>query len=721
MLHSILRQIIRNFFRNLSYSLTTLLGLVVGLTAAILVFLWVKFELGYDRYHRDNERVYTIMFNDSVDGVIETEEETSAPLTEFLSSNIAEVEAVTRFDNTRALLGAGTKSIQKVGAYVDAEYFRVFSPDIIAGSKTNPMPGNHSVAVSQTLANLLFNGDALGKIITIDLKKEFKVSAIFADFPQNSSLKNYQFLLPFHAKARAEDEWQNYFVKLSSTEAKTKVESDIDRQLKKTERNKTSLLFPLTDWRLHWNFENGQVSGGRIVYVVIFGVTAIFILIMACVNYVNIATARAVKRGREVGVRKMTGASQGKLMRQFMTETLATTFIATILALFFALLALPLFNELTGTPLEFKLSDPKLLGGLFFISAFAGLLAGSYPAFLLSSLKPALVLKGNVHSALTGATLRKGLVTFQFTLSIILIFGAVVLRQQTNFLLTRDLGYDKNNVINVWLDRSKGLPLDQFRSEIVNHSAILSAGYGGASPMEVNGSAEARWSGQLNDTPILINGASADHDLLPTLKFEFIEGRNFSRDFNDSSNFVITQHAAEVLGLKNPVGQTIRYNMFGDQQGKIIGVIKDFQNEDIHVNNDPVIFTLGPDEYLFNLFIRYDEGKLDDALAHVKTVFNKLQPGIPIDYSFLDGDFENQFYQEKMLGNISIWFTVIAVVIACLGLFGLTMFNTERRTKEIGIRKVLGASVSQLSCFCSGIFPNPFSFRSFLPSLPRTT
>jgi putative ABC transport system permease protein len=290
----------------------------------------------------------------------------------------------------------------------------------------------------------------------------------------------------------------------------------------------------------------------------------------------------------------------------------------------------------------------------------------------------------------------KHLIIFQFTLSIILIFGATVLRQQTNYLLSKDLGFDKNNVINIWLDRSQNLPLEELRNEIQNHSAIVSAGIGGASPMEINGSAEVSWDTKSNKTPLLLNGVSAHYDMLPTLKLDFIEGRNFSREFNDSSSFIITEQAAKLLGFKNPVGQTIRYTMFGDLEGTIIGVVKDFQNDDIHIEANPVIFTFGPDEYLFNLFIRYEDGKLNEAVAHVTTVFNKFQPGIPVDYSFLDSDFENQFYQEKLLNNLSAWFTTIAIIIASLGMFGLTLFNTERRTKEIGIRKVLGASVGQV-------------------------
>jgi ABC-type antimicrobial peptide transport system permease subunit len=408
-------------------------------------------------------------------------------------------------------------------------------------------------------------------------------------------------------------------------------------------------------------------------------------------------TASAAKRAREIGVRKMTGATQYVLIRQFLTESLTMTFIATFISLLVAYLLLPFFNQLTNVELSISLTNPILLGGLLSIALLTGLLAGSYPAFLLASLKPAIVLKGNSHTALTGAGLRKALAIFQFTLSIILIFSAVVMRNQTNYLLKKDLGYDKNNVINIWLQPDFNIPLQSFKSEIAAHASVLSAGLGGASPMEVNGYSEVRWPGKSDGNPILLNGASADHDVLPTLKLEFVQGRNFSPEFpSDSSGFVINQKAAALLGFDDPIGQTITYTMFGEQEGKIIGVIKDFHNEDIHAPMDPVIFTFGPEKYLNNLFVRYADGHLEEALNHIKTVFNKFQPGIPLPYSFLDSDFEDQFYQEKLLGNLSVWFTIIALIIAGLGLFGLTMFNAQRRTKEIGVRKVLGASITQV-------------------------
>lgn len=706
MIASILALTLRKFFKNLSYSFVIMSGLVVGITTVILVFLWATYELDFDRYHPDNERVFVVLTNEAVDGDIQTSEETPVPLADYLATSIPEVESFTRMDNTRSLLGYGPKVLQKYGVYADTGYFKVFQPVMISGDATQLLPDNQSIVISRALAQLLFGDtDALGKIIMLDRANEFRVTGVFSGFPENSSLHSYEFVLPFHAKPREEDEWQNYYVKLNAADACKTVEKKIDARFREFfgNENATSLLFSLTDWRLHWSFENGKISGGRIVYVIIFSVTALFILVMSAINYVNIMTASAAKRAREIGVRKMTGATQRTLIGQFMAESLFTTLVATLVSLGMAYLLLPLFNLITGAKLSMSLTDPKLLLGLSGIALFTALVAGSYPAFLLSSLRPALILKQNAMPALTGATFRKSLVVFQFALSVILIFSAVVMRQQTTYLLKKDLGFDKNNVINIWLPPD--LPLQNFKEEILDHASVLSAGLGGASPMEINGYAEVRWAGKRGEGPTMLNGVTCDHDMLSALRFEFVQGRNFSRQLaSDTAGFIINEKAADLLGFSDPVGQTITYTMFGEQQGTIIGVVKDFHNEDIHAPMDPVIFTLKTEKELNNLFIRYADGQLDQALAHGKAVFDKFQPGIPLPYSFLDSDFERQFYQEKLLGNLSVWFTVIALVIAGLGMLGLTMFNTQRRTKEIGVRKVLGASVPQiLVMLCSGV------------------
>jgi len=720
MLRSILSVVFRNFFRNLSYSIISMGSLVVGLTTALLIFLWVIYELGFDRGQPDKDRIFAVLSNELGDGEIETSEETPAAMADYLANGVPEVESVTRVDGSRKLISFEKKSVIKRGIYADTEYFRIFEPEIVIGNPLNPFPDNHSIVISQGLALLLFErGDAIGKIVALDLHTEFKVTGVFFNFPENSSWNDKDFILPYSARPKSE-EWLKLYVKLNRDASREGLERKIDVKLREIlgHQDTRALLFPMTDWRLRWSFENGEVSGGRIVYVILFSVTALFILVMACVNYINLATARAAKRAREIGVRKMTGATQAVLASQFMIESLTITFTATNVSLAIGYLILPLFNQLVGITLSFSFTDPLLLAGLFSIALFTGLLAGSYPALLLSSLKPAIVLKGNLYSALIGAGLRKALVIFQFTLSITLIFCAIVMWQQTNYLLKKDLGYDNNHVINVWLN-ADGLPVEGIKTEILADPSVISAGFGHTSPMEVNGYAEANWQANSSGSPVLLYGTSADHDLLNTLKFKFVQGRNFSREVaSDSSNFIITRKTAEVLGFNNPIGQKISYNMFGHQEGEIIGVIEDFHHNDIHSPISPVIFTFSRSNTIINnIFVRYEDDKLEQALLHVKTVFNKFRPGTPLEYSFLDSEFEGQFYNEKLLGNLSIWFNAIAVIIACLGLLGLTIFNAQRRTKEIGIRKVLGASVNQVVIMLCRDFIRPVMF-SFLLAFP---
>ncbi len=720
MLRSILSITFRKIHRNPGYFFVTTFGLMIGLTSAILVFIWAKYELTYDRYDPGNSRVFAVLLNETVEGNIETSDETPVPLLEKVSSNIPEVASVTRFENSRSMLKSGNKEVLKYGAYVDTSYFQVFAPTLLSGSP-NPLSGKHSIVISQNLAELLFGKEnPLGRTVTVEAKNDYIVSAVFRDFPENSSLHDYMYLLPFSARINADEEPQNYFVRLYDENSRSVVERKIDAEIHSFMENQTvhCLLFPLTDWRLHWNFVNGKVSGGRIVYVIIFIITAIFILVMACVNYMNIATATAAQRAREIGVRKITGATQRLLARQFLVESLILTSLAALTSLLCVYVMLPYFNQLTGVHLEFSLLDLEVWAGVVAVVIFASLTAGSYPAFLLSRLKPVFTLKGNAGVSLSGAGLRKVLVVFQFSLSVVLIFFALILRQQTDFLLARDLGFDKHNVINLWIAEEEDLSLAAFKAEITRHTSIVSAALGGASPMEVNGYSEVRWAGNHTSDPIMLNGVSVDHNMLETLKFRFIAGRNFTPLIaSDSSAFVITESAARKLGMTDPIGQRITYTMFGEKEGTIIGVVRDFQNEDIHAPMDPVIFQMTSTKYMYNLFVRYQEGKVHDAVAHVKKVYAKFQPGAELNYSFLDQDFRNQFFREQMLANFSLWSTVIAVGIAGLGLIGLTMFNTQRRTKEIGLRKVLGASVIQVVILLCRDFLKPVLF-SFLIAFP---
>jgi ABC-type antimicrobial peptide transport system permease subunit len=669
----------------------------------------------------DHERIFALLLHNNVEGEIHTEEGTRIPLMDFLSREVAEIEAVTRIENKNVMLANGEISIHKTGVYADSSFFTVHVPDQLKGNAVRAMVDNRSIAISKTLASELFDDDdAIGKTILIDRKTEYIITLVFSPYPENSSFRYINFVLPFSARPKDADDWVNHDIKLVDPSSGERVEEKINQKIAQLfpQDDTKSLLLRVTDWRLRWSFENGKVSGGRIVYVIIFSISGLFVLIMACINYMNISTAHATRRMREIGVRKMTGATQTNLIRQFMLESLIMTSVAALLSIMLAYLLLPLFNELVGVQLVLSFADPLLTIGLLAIVLLTSLLAGSYPAWILSSFKPIAVLKSNPYSGIGGGVLRKALVIFQFTLSVIMIFCSLITWQQTDFLLKKDLGYDKHRVINIWLDDDLHPSFDNLHGQVMAHTAIESAAFGGASPMEVNGYAQCNRSTAPLASPLLFYGANIDDHILNTLNFEFVSGRNFSRDLaSDSLNFIITQNAADLLGFENPIGQRITFDMFGHQEGEIVGVIKDFQHDDIHTSIKPVVFVFGKPAYLANMFIRYKEGKLEDALNHVLNIFDQLQPGIPINYSFLDSDFERQLYREKLLSNISIAFTIIAITIACLGLFGLVLFNAQRRTKEIGIRKVLGASVAQVTMMLCRDFIPPVLY-SFLLAFP---
>jgi ABC-type antimicrobial peptide transport system permease subunit len=577
--------------------------------------------------------------------------------------------------------------------------------------------------ISQKLALELFGtDDVIGKPILLDKKIEHFISGVYEPYPENSHFNYIHFILPFDSRPKNSDDLFNHDVKLFNASSRESVEKKLDQKLAQlyphNAENPKSLLFGLKDWRLHWQFKNGKSSGGRITYVVIFSIASLFVLVMSCVNYMNIATARATKRTREIGVRKMTGATQSVLIRQFMTESLIMTSIAVLISILLTNLLLPFFNQLVGLQLTISFFDPTVIAGLLCITLLTSLIAGSYPALVLSSFKPAIVLKGSLFTNVSGAGFRNSLVVFQFALSVVMIFCAVVVWKQTDFLLKKDLGYDKYRVINVWLERHNDISFENIRSMVASHSSIESASFGGASPMEVNGHSDCNRITSPLSNPLPFYGANIDEHFLSTLKFKLVYGRNFSHNLaSDSSNFIITQSAAKLLGFDNPIGQRISYTMFGKQEGEIIGVIKDFQNDDIHIPVKPVVFVFGKPQFYGSLFVRYQEGRHEEAITHLKNIFNKIQPGMPLNYSFLDSDFEDQLYREAMLQKISIIFTFVAVSIACLGLFGLVLFNAQRRTKEIGIRKVLGASEKQIILMlCRNVVP--FVFYSILFAFP---
>ena len=697
---------VRSFMRQGSYSIINLAGLAVGLTCSIFIFLWVLDEISFDSFNVDKDRIFQVMENQTYsESQIYTFKATPGLLADALQQEIAEVEFASRATwGNRMLFKYEDKIIYEQGFYADSSLFDIFTFPILAGDRKNLLPDNNSVAISKRTARKYFGDeDAIGKMFRINDEFDSKVTAVFDDIPENSSIK-FDFVIPFDRVFRAKGNgWMGNwgsngvqtFVKLHRTDAAEVVNGKIKEFVKKRNEGSVVDLFLLSanDWRLRSNFEKGKPAGGRIAYVWAFEIVAIFILLIACINFMNLATARAMNRSREVGVRKAVGAQRWSLIMQFMAESLSITFVSLAIALLLVHLLMPLFNDLTGKNISMDYSQPVILIGLVVSLLVTGLVSGSYPAIFLSSFRPAAVLKGNTSQIFGGSALRKVLVVFQFSLSVALIASALVVYRQISYIRSKNLGFDKEN--QFFFSRQEGAKkgFQAFREEALRNPAIKAVAQSSSLPMEVGSSTGAEWKGKTEDDKVLFPVIQVDHDYLSLAGFQIVDGRNFSRDFiTDSVNYVITEDAARRMRMDNPVGEELTV---WDRPGRVIGVVKDFHSSSLYSNIEPAIFMLIP-EYAGNVFVRYEPGKSVQAVKAMEEIHKRFDPEFPFEPEFLDQAFNNQYKSEAMIGKLSTAFTVMAIFISCLGLFGLASYTTERRTKEIGIRKVMGASVSNL-------------------------
>lgn len=717
MLRNYLITAVRNTLRHPVYSFINIAGLVLGLTASTFIFLWVWDEINYDQYHPENARSYKVMKSRKYsDGNVTTDPWTSGLLANAMKERMPEVEKASRLAWSEVkLFQYGNVTSYEPGDYADADIFDVLNLTILEGNKDQALPNINSVAISKKLASKFFKDTyAVGKVFRINNKTDAVVTAVFDDLPDNTS-ETFEFIFPFEVYIQNEfknlatydgEGWQYTLVKLNKASGEQDANNNLFKIVKQFEAPADTLvasfLFAMPEWRLHSSFTNGKVSGGRINLVISFSFLALFILLIACVNFTNLSTARAANRSREVGIRKASGASQRLLIKQFLLESIILSVVSLVFAMMFVYLLLPLFNSIVRKQLHFGISNPVILFSLIGISLFTGVLAGSYPAFFLSSFKPVSVLKGNLQSTFKGIGLRRTLVVFQFTMSIVIIVSAFIINDQISFLRNKDLGFDKNNVITVTSTEEIFQHYENFRNQLLQDPSIQSVAVGDGHPMELNGFGYYDWKGKSENDDQYFNTANCDYDYLQTLGFNLIQGRNFSREFPaDTANYIITRAAAEHMGFVNPVGEVLTsHERDGVHKGEIIGVIENFHNLYIQESWHPTLFGLATVGKNFgrwaNVFIRYEDGKLSEALDHLNNVYKVNSPNFPLRYGFVDQDFEKQFRTEQTIMNLAFCFTALAIGISFLGLFGLASFAAEKRAKEIGIRKVLGASVSGL-------------------------
>ena len=717
----------RNLRRHKGYSFINILGLTIGLVANVFILLWVTDELSFDRFHSNGDRIFQVLINGEYpDGSIKTYAATPALLKDVIVSEIPEVELATQHSmETELLVKYEANAFNESGIYADPTLFKVFSFPIIRGDQTQPLTGIKSIAISENLAKKLFEKqDPIGKTLHLGESSELIVTSVFANIPSNSSLQ-FDFVIPFELFTK-DNPWTQHWksggtktvVMLKSADFTDAANQKLSGIIKKncSDCSATPLLFPYVKSRLYAEFENGKNTGGRIQQVFLFGAVALLILVMACINFMNLSTARSANRSREVGVRKSIGAHKSDLVIQFMTESLLLSFIALLFAMGIVQLLLPFFNEITAKSIELDFTNPVLAFGVLGVAATCGLLAGSYPAFILSRFHPARVLKGNAQPGLTGNTLRKGLVIVQFTTSLILVVGSIAVYKQIVFISERNLGFDKENIIVV--DRNEGTDKNYsaIKNDLNQLTVVKSIAFGGSDIFTVPiTTTDPVWSGKPANSSIFFKIYRCDAEFIPTMNIKMQGGRNFIGG-QDASNYIINRKAAEVMGLdlENTVGADLE---MWNGKGKVVGVTDDFHNSNLRFGIEPMIFMYTENNGSHYFIKLGGQGSVAETVAQVQGVFEQHNPDYPFEYTFLDEVFDREYRTEAVVGKLSLSFTVIAILISCLGLVGLASFTAERRTKELGIRKVMGASVWGLVVMLGNDFVALFSF-SLLAGIP---
>lgn len=703
----------RNIRKNKTYSFLNFFGLAIGVACAGLIFLWVEDETNYDQQYVNRDRLGQVMTNQTYDGVTRTFRSTPGQLGPALVQELPGIVNATRASQKRALFTIGDKAIFEKGLYVDSSFFPMFTLQFLAGNSREAFHAIHSVVISDKMALQFFGqtDNVIGKTIWVDNEQDYTVSGVFKAPGSNSTLQ-FDWLSPWAVFA-AENDWLKYwgangpqtYVQLAPQASVEEINKAIAGFIHgKDERISTQpIMLGMNDWHLRNNFVGGKQTGGRIEFVRLFGIIAWIILIIACINFMNLATARSARRAREVGVRKVLGAGKRMLIGQFMGEAMIISFISVLLGILFIQLLLPSFNSLIGTQISLQLDQPRHLVAVSGIALFCGLIAGSYPSLYLSSFNPIYVFKG-LKLKTGGAVLtRKVLVGFQFTISIALIICTVLVYQQVQHIKNRDLGYNKDLLLEIPMTGKMKDNFDVIRQELLSSGYAENVGACNTQPLyTANNGSNFNWEGKDAESNILISRRSITPEYLQTMGMRLTEGRPFQPDIKaDSSNVIITETLAHLLGKGSAIGKIIRA---GDNPFTVVGVVKDYVYGDMYGKPDPVIFYSDPGDASF-LYVRYKtSAKIADALASTTEIVKKNNPGYPVEYDFVDDQFAAIFKSETLIGNLSKIFAALAIFISCLGLFGLSAFTAEQRTKEIGIRKVLGANITGIIAMLSKDF-----------------
>lgn len=720
----------RNFIRNKGYSIINVGGLTVGVTACLIIALYIGNELSYDRHFKDADRIYRLNTELMFSGDHYKLASSPAAAARALAADFPDVESVMHFRQWPwRWVKRGTESFkEQYIVYASNEIFNVFSLPLINGSASNALLEPNTLVISKSKAEKYFPGElVLGQMLTID-NVNYTITGVFEDFPVTTHFR-FDFILSMAGHPDSKNEsWLtnnfNTYILLregySAKALESKLPLLVDKyfgpqaraffgsglKLNSDDANGDKVVYSLTpikDIHLHSHLTMEMGVNGDISYVYLFGTVALFIFLIACINFMNLSTARSSNRAKEVGVRKVMGSIRGHLIRQFLTESILLSFLSFTLAIALAYLFLPSFNTLAERTLSIPFTDPKFLAAFASASIAAGIFAGLYPSFFLSAFKPIQALKGKLVGT-QGGSIRSALVVFQFMISIFMVIGTIAVQKQLSFISNKNLGYVKDQVVILHNTETLGTQQDAFRNELTRNSIVTNASVSGYVPISGWARMEQSFWKEGNqptaENHVSMQCWSVDQNYIPTMGMELVQGRNFSLDFPaDSMAVILNESAVRHFGFKEPIGARIETFVFEEGAFKekkhttvtVIGVVRDFHFESLKETITPLCLRLG--ESNWSIPVRFQAGNTDQVIAHLEQTWKTFNPDTPFEYTFLDEAFGNMYVSEKRLGSVFSIFSTLTIVIACLGLFALTAFSAEQRTKEIGVRKVLGASV----------------------------
>jgi len=704
MFRNYLKVALRNIVRHKAYSVINVAGLAIGMACALLILLWIQDELSYDRFHENADRLHLVALTQRMETGQQTIPTQQAPLGPLLKGNIPEIVEYARFREYFYTLTYNEMTFQEEIYFADPSFLTMFSFPLIKGDPATALDDPHSILLTETMAEKYFaENEPVGKVVRLKDQLDLTVTGIVRDVPHNSTIR-FECLAPFQLLQELGyeiDQWlgNDYltFVLLQERPSSQEVGEKINafcRDLYKQEKGFSEcpysmFLHPLTKAHLHplgW-------AGGRIDYVYIFGFAAAMILIIACMNFVNISTARSVNRAKEICLRKVVGASRAQLGRQFLGESILLSLVAAAVAVAFAEFLLPVFNYLAGKELSLVYSNPALLLGLPAIVILTGVLSGMFPAIYLSAFQPVKVLKGHLRSGRGALRLRRILVVFQFVLSLVLIIATIVISSQIEYISNKDLGLNKENVLCLFASQGIKEHYLTFKEELEKNAGVVSVTASAQGITHINSSLGNNWGfdGRDPNQRLEIHFDWVSLDYAETFSLRMAKGRFYSEEFPSdlADGIVLNERAVELMGMKDPIGK--RFSYWGNDK-RIIGVVKDFHLEPLYETLKPMVLIY--QDFINLVYIRIAPGDPSQVVSHVEKMYKRLEPGGTFQYRFLEDRYKRLYRSELRLAALSQYATGLAIFIACLGLFGLASFMAERRTKEIGVRKVLGASMT---------------------------